>query len=101
MSIPGHLVNNETIKSRDFDIFMSIVRRQGGFRFRKGIVTQTKLKSVTHDGYKNLEFKLEDDEQSFAFSMPADDRLGTGSEIEFRYDNVTKHVVFCNKMSAA
>lgn len=101
MTIPSHLVNNETIKSRDFDIFMSVIRRQGGFRFKKGVVTKTKLKSVTHDGYKNLEFKVEDADQAFVFSMPTDFRLGTGSEIEFRYDNVTNHVVFCNKLSAA
>jgi hypothetical protein len=50
---------------------------------------------------KILNFKIENDDNSYAFSMPAGSRLGTGSEIEFRYDNVTKDVVFCNKLSAA
>ncbi|MDP7537514.1 MAG: hypothetical protein QF470_06820 [Methylococcales bacterium] len=100
-SLPNHLVNQKTIKSRNFDIFMSVVRHQGGFKFTKATVTQTSLKSVTSDGFKNLEFKIANDDNSYAFSMPAGSRLGTGSEIEFRYDNVTKDVVFCNKLSAA
>jgi len=94
---PSHLLNSRTIKSQYYPEFTAIRKRKGGFIYRDGTVVKTKLRSVNPLGFKLLDFWIEGVETPFKFSMPMSYRLGTGTSISFRYDEVSKHVVFCNK----
>ena len=92
-----NLLDSHTIKSQHYLDFADIRKRKGGFIYRDGVVTKTKLRSTNPLGFKLLEFWIDGVDTAFKFSMPMSYRLGTGTSISFRYDDVSKHVVFCNK----
>jgi hypothetical protein len=94
---PAHLIDSRTIKSQYYPEFTAIRKHKGGFIYRDGTVVKTKLRSTNPLGFKLLDFWIDGVEEPFKFSMPVGYRLGTGTSISFRYDEVSKHVVFCNK----